>query len=67
MINPTLHTVNEGGFTLSDGRHFVCFNVPGDGFYSDNVGRTYMVDSGSIGLMKIEDSEDAPRGAHFRF
>lgn len=48
--------VNQGGFTLNDGRNFVNFSTAwGDGSYEDNYGRQYGVDSGGIGLIAVKD------------
>jgi hypothetical protein len=50
----TDHGSNQGGFTLKDGRNFVCFNTAyGDGEYYDNHDRAYGVDAGCIGLMAV--------------
>ncbi len=47
---------NEGEFNLKDGRRFANFNtVFGDGEYIDNRGRSYGVDSGSIGCVLLTD------------
>jgi hypothetical protein len=47
---------NEGVFNLKDGRTFAIYNTAyGDGYYPDNVGREYMVDSGSIGCIRLSD------------
>lgn len=47
---------NEGEFTLKDGRRFANFNTAyGDGTYEDLLGRSYAVDSGSIGCILMED------------
>lgn len=55
----TDHGANQGGFTLKDGRNFVCYNTAyGDGEYFDNYGRAYGVDAGCIGLMAV------PEGTH---
>jgi hypothetical protein len=48
----------EGKFTLSNGRVLVIFHLPhGDGVYTDQKGRTYSVDSGTIGLTLTEGLE----------
>lgn len=53
------HGCNEGGFTLSDGRNFVCFNTAwGDGEYEDGWGRKYGVDAGCIGVIQVPDSHN---------
>lgn len=46
----------EGEFTLADGTKFTMFNTKhGDGLYSDQFGRDYAVDSGSIGCVLFSD------------
>lgn len=46
---------DEGLFRLSDGRQFAIFNTAyGDGEYYDKEDRTYLVDSGTIGCIKVE-------------
>lgn len=46
----------DGEFTLMDGRRFAIFGTAyGDGEYPDNSGRTYPVDSGSIGCILLDD------------
>ena len=50
------HGCNEGTFNLPDGRAFALFNTAyGDGYYSDNKGKEYPVDAGSIGCIRVED------------
>ena len=47
---------NEGQFRLSDGRQFAMFNTAfGDGEYYDKQKRSYPVDSGSLGCIKVEN------------
>ena len=47
---------NEGQFRLSDGRQFAMFNTAyGDGEYYDKQERSYPVDSGSIGCIKVDN------------
>lgn len=62
----TDHGCNQGGFTLKDGRNFVCFNTAwGDGSYEDNYGRQYGVDAGCIGAMQVPNCfEGAPLGGN---
>ena len=49
----------EGEFTLKDGRSFASFGTAwGDGTYNSNIGTEHMVDSGSIGCIRIEDIRD---------
>lgn len=50
----------EGVFTLADGRTFGMWHTAyGDGTYTDNYGReNYFVDSGTIGIVNIEDISD---------
>lgn len=50
------HDVKDGGFRLMDGREFVSFSTAyGDGTYFDADGRSYSVDSGGIGAIRVED------------
>jgi hypothetical protein len=59
----TDHGANEGGFTLADGRNFVCFNTAwGDGEYYDDYGNSYGVDAGCIGLIAVEPGFDCDGG-----
>jgi hypothetical protein len=59
------HGVNQGGFTLRDGRNFVCFNTAwGDGGYEDNYGRMYGVDAGCIGAIQVPAGSKAPWGGN---
>lgn len=63
------NNVNEGKFTLKDGRQFVIFNTAhGDGEYFDDFNRSYGVDSGSIGCILVSDISGAkgkdPEGGH---
>jgi hypothetical protein len=47
---------NEGQFRLSDGRQFAIFNTAyGDGEYYDMQGRSYSVDSGTLGCIKVDN------------
>ena len=49
----------EGEFTLKDGRRFASFGTAwGDGTYNSNIGTEHMVDSGSIGCIRVEDIRD---------
>jgi hypothetical protein len=49
----------EGEFTLQDGRRFASFGTAhGDGTYDSNIGTEHMVDSGSIGCIRVEDIQD---------
>ena len=49
----------EGEFTLKDGRRFASFSTAyGDGMYSSNTGSEHVVDSGSIGCIRVEDIRD---------
>jgi hypothetical protein len=55
--------VLDGEFNLHDGRRFALFNTTyGDGCYSDQFGRSYGVDAGSIGAVLLKD---ARLGAEF--
>jgi hypothetical protein len=50
------HGCNQGEFNLSDGRRFAVYNTAyGDGTYEDQNGRSYWVDSGSIGCILLSD------------
>ena len=50
------HTCKEGEFQLEDGRQFAIYNTAyGDGRYYDEQGRSYSVDSGSIGCILFDD------------
>jgi hypothetical protein len=52
----------EGELTLSDGRNiFLASTAYGDGTYNDNKGNYYPVDSGSIGVIAVQDISDADR------
>lgn len=58
VCNLTLshNEVNEGEFTLPDGRRFAMYNTAwGDGTYQDQTGNYYSVDSGTIGCIKWSD------------
>lgn len=47
---------NQGEFILKDGRRFASFNTKwGDGCYQDQNGRSYGVDAGLIGCIRVED------------
>ena len=49
----------EGEFTLKDGRRFASFGTAyGDGTYNSNQGDSHLVDSGSIGCIRMEDIRD---------
>lgn len=49
----------EGEFQLRDGRRFASFGTAyGDGTYDSNLGTEHMVDSGSIGCIRVEDIQD---------
>lgn len=48
--------VNQGEFTLKDGRRFASYNTKyGDGVYESNMWTDHSVDSGSIGCILIDD------------
>ena len=50
---------SEVRFQLEDGRVFFMMGTAhGDGVYSDQEGRTYGVDSGTIGAIRLEDIRD---------
>lgn len=50
---------SETFFQLKDGREFYMMGTAfGDGLYSDQEGRTYGVDSGTIGAIRVEDIRD---------
>lgn len=50
-------TGNTGGeFTLRDGRRFAMYSTSfGDGTYNDQVGRSYCVDSGTLGCIAMNE------------
>lgn len=49
----------EGEFTLRDGRRFASFGTAyGDGTYSSNLCTVHLVDSGSIGCIRVDDIRD---------
>ena len=49
----------EGEFTLKDGRRYASFGTAwGDGEYYNNTGTSHIVDSGSIGCIRVEDIRD---------
>jgi hypothetical protein len=46
----------NGEFNLKDGRRFATFTTKwGDGVYQDEQGRSYSVDAGLIGCIRVED------------
>lgn len=50
----------EGEFVLKDGRGFASFGTAwGDGTYNSNIGTEHIVDSGSIGCIRVEDIQDS--------
>lgn len=50
---------SEVHFQLEDGREFYLMSTAcGDGLYSDQEGRNYGVDSGTIGAIRVEDIRD---------
>lgn len=50
------HNCNQGEFMLKDGTRFAMYNTAyGDGTFDDQNGRSYGVDSGSIGCILMED------------
>jgi hypothetical protein len=50
------HTMVNGEFNLPDGRRFAMYSTAyGDGEYLDQDGRSYCVDSGSIGCILLSD------------
>ena len=49
----------DGEFTLQDGRRFANFGTRwGDGTYMSNMQTRHLVDSGSIGCIRVEDIRD---------
>lgn len=49
----------DGEFTLRDGRRFANFGTRwGDGTYTSNIRTRHLVDSGSIGCIRVEDIRD---------
>lgn len=52
----TDHGCNEGKMVMRSGVEFANFNTSfGDGTYSDNYGRKFGVDSGSLGCVLLSD------------
>jgi hypothetical protein len=52
------HDCLNGGFRFKDGREFVTFQTMyGDGTYHDKEGRSYPVDAGLIGCVRVEDMD----------
>ena len=52
----------EGDLSLADGRRiFLASTAYGDGTYNDNKGNYYPVDSGTIGIIAVQDISDADR------
>lgn len=50
---------HEGEFTLKDGRRFASFGTRwGDGTYISNIRTRHLVDSGSIGCIRVDDIQD---------
>jgi len=50
---------SESQFTLEDGRTFFLLGTSyGDGTYTDQLGREYSVDSGTLGAIKVSDIRD---------
>ena len=49
----------DGEFVLRDGRRFANFGTRwGDGTYTSNIRTRHLVDSGSIGCIRVEDIRD---------
>jgi hypothetical protein len=56
---PDDNTELQGRFQLKDGREFFIYGTAyGDGEYLDNEGRRYLVDSGTVGAIRVEDIQD---------
>ena len=60
----------DGEFTLPDGRRVAMFQTAyGDGVYDGSCGGQYLVDSGSIGCVRVSDlqpeHQDDPSWGHF--
>lgn len=54
-IKPGLNRPLNGEFNLKDGRRFAIYGTAyGDGTYLDEEGRSYNVDSGSIGCIPLD-------------
>ena len=50
---------SEHEFELEDGRKFILFSTAyGDGTHFDRKGKSYGVDSGTIGAIKVDDIRD---------
>jgi hypothetical protein len=45
----------DGELTVQNKRLFIASTAYGDGNYADNTGRTYGVDSGSLGIIAVEN------------
>lgn len=53
----------EGEFVLRDGRKFAMYGTAwGDGEYLDQLGRSYAVDSGTLGCVQVPEGTKAPWG-----
>lgn len=60
VCNIVSYTNEESAYQLEDGRNFFMLSTAyGDGTYNDQQGRSYSVDSGSIGAVKVSDIGDA--------
>lgn len=55
---------NGGDLTVSGRDIWYNRTAYGDGEYDSNFDLTFFVDSGTIGLCQLNDSEIAPRGGH---
>jgi hypothetical protein len=59
LTYPDDKTEINGRVQLKDGREiFIYSTTYGDGEYPDNEGRRYLVDSGTIGAIRVEDIHD---------
>lgn len=57
--------VIDGEFVLKNGTRFAMYSTAyGDGSYKDQVGRSYGVDSGTIGCVQVPENYKAPWGGH---
>ena len=52
----------QGEYTLKDGRRIFVGNTAfGDGNYSDNIGNSYSVDAGCLGIILLSDIDQTDR------
>lgn len=62
--NEILRMVREGRqsirniYRLKDGRRFSLFRTPGNGCYKDDKGKTYPIESSTIGCVHVDDADE---------